>query len=153
MQEVPDFDEVKAWLVGFSDCVNQCDYGVAKTLFGDVVLYYGIHANLIHWGNDLADEEWSKEWPYIKDFKWIMEKRLVFASTVPAMHLACLGWTSNGYAADGKVFKRSGRATLLLSKRNTPLKCHHGHFTLNPGVPFHTYGPSTQTVTVTPEPI
>lgn len=142
-----DFDEIKAWLMGFSVCVNTQNHKQAKELFSEMAVYYGIHTSCSRWTDNIVEEEWAKEWPYITDFTWNYKLRIVFESLQPYIASVFLPWEAIGYTADGRQYKRSGRATFILGKRDHPLKCYHAHLTLNPRVPRDSYG-----LTKEPEP-
>lgn len=139
--EPSSFDEIKAWLTGFEDCVNSQNYPRVRELFSEMARYYGIHVAYTNQIDAIIDDEFKKEWPFITDFKWGSDNRVVFEAENPYLGAIFLNWKAIGYTANGDKFNRFGRATLLFIKAGgSPIRCYHCHFTLNPGVPFRTYG-------------
>jgi len=134
-------DDIKIWLAAFSQSVNALDYERAKTLFVETAKYYGIHVGFVSLPSEIEELEWRKEWPSIKNFEWNYRNRIVYESGGKCdMTVAMVGWTASGMGITGVPFTRAGRATLIFTKlSDSPLRCLHMHFTLNPGGPYKSY--------------
>jgi ketosteroid isomerase-like protein len=120
----------RAFLTEMQQCVRAVDYARARPLFAEDAVAFGTFAAVVEGRERLEHEQWRNVWPNIRDFTFRLDE------------LHCLGtegwmcvvvpWDSIGQRADGESFSRSGRATLVLSRRGDRWVATHSHFSLAP---------------------
>lgn len=140
---VSSFDEIKAWLEAYEECVNDLNYSRARDLFSGMARCYGIRVPMAVTIDEFQSKEWEKEWPFIDKFKWKYTHRIIFESDPGSKWFASafLDWTAVGFDHNGKPYARNGRTDLVFIKPGgAPAKCYHLHMSLNPGVRHDSFG-------------
>jgi ketosteroid isomerase-like protein len=128
------------WLETFASYVREVDYASARPLFHPDVLAFGTHNDVIPGIDQWIATQWDNVWPKTADFHFVLEQTSVLASPDGRMAIVIAPWTSTGYHADGKLFPRPGRATLVFSRYADRWLCTHSHMSLNRGVPQTSHG-------------
>lgn len=126
--------EMKAreWLEQWQNFINASDFLGAREMFSENVTAFGTVAGSVQGLNELEARQWRIVWPRIKNFRF--GTPVVVTSTATTHGLA-ITWSSLGVAASGRLYPRSGRATLLLQDMGGHLVCVHSHFSMEPGAP------------------
>lgn len=136
------YESVRAWLAAWGDEVATVALGAARTRFAPDVVAFGTHADVVVGIDALHEEQWSRVWPNIADFGFLLDDLVVLASPDQHQAVAVVGWTSTGFAVDGTPFERPGRATIVLSRDDldAPWYGTHTHLSLGRDVPATTHG-------------
>jgi ketosteroid isomerase-like protein len=133
-----DLEPFREWFRTWGTCVAAVDFESARPLFAAEVVGFGTHAAFVSGLDALQAEQWSKIWPNISDFAFLVDKLVGAASGTSAW--AAVPWTSRGYHQDGTSYNRPGRATVTFRKDADLWLGTHTHFSLLPGVPHRTFG-------------
>ena len=118
------------------------DLTAARRRFADEVVAFGTFADVVIGLDPLVRDQWSKVWPTIEEFRFVVDEMQVQASPDRLMAVAIVGWTSLGITEDGRQFPRPGRATIVLTRDavDKPWAGQHTHFSLGRGVPQSSHG-------------
>jgi ketosteroid isomerase-like protein len=125
----------RQWLETFAGYVRAVDYASARPLFHPDVLAFGTHNDVIPGLDQWVATQWDNVWPKTTDFRFVLGQASILASPDGMMATVIAPWTSTGYHADGKPFRRPGRATMVFSRNADGWLCMHSHMSLNRGVP------------------
>jgi nitrite reductase/ring-hydroxylating ferredoxin subunit/ketosteroid isomerase-like protein len=143
-----DEQSVKTWTAAWGHEVASVDLAAARRRFADDVAAFGTHADVVIGRAALEAEQWSKVWPTIEDFRFLVDDMQVLVSPDRLQAVGVVGWSSTGISQDGARFDRPGRATIVLRRAtiDEPWLGHHTHFSLGRGVPQSSHGsrPATQ---------
>lgn len=133
---------VREWIDAWGDEVAHVDLAAGRRRFDDGVVAFGTHAFAVEGLDTVHDEQWSKVWPTIEDFRFLTDHLIVQASPDGLQAVAIVSWASTGLAADGTRFDRPGRATIVLVRDSldAPWRGTHTHFSLGRGVPDRSHG-------------
>jgi hypothetical protein len=129
--------ELSGWFRALERCVNRVDYETAaRELFLPEVIGFGTKARLVVGLDGLRAEQWQQVWPNIRDFRFELDG--LRCGTAPGggpaeLAWAVATWRSTGFDADGRPFKRPGRATVLFRRQGERWLALHTHFSLAPG--------------------
>ncbi len=127
---VPDRREIDDWFQTLERCVRAVDYPSARALFAPDVVAFGTRAEVVVGLASLQAQQWSRVWPFIRDFAFdLAQLRWGWFGTGG---WAVATWTSTGFRPDGSSFRRPGRATVLFERREGRLQAIHTHFSLAP---------------------
>jgi ketosteroid isomerase-like protein len=124
----PD-QEALQWLREFETACRGRDFDAGRRMFANDAVAFGTWAMAVHGLDNIVREQWRNVWPRIRNFT-IDAKPVVRADGDTAWIAA--GWSSEATAPDGKAFKRPGRATFILSRREGRWVCVHSHVSLQP---------------------
>ena len=98
-------------------------------MFANDAVAFGTWAMAVHGLDNIVREQWRNVWPRIRNFT-IDAKPVVRADGETAWIAA--GWSSEATGPDGTPFKRPGRATFILARREGRWVCVHSHVSLQP---------------------
>lgn len=136
---MPDeLEDFRVWFRTWGICVAAVDFESAYPLFAKDVVGFGTHIPLVSGLEALKREQWSKVWPKISGFEFLVDE-LVGAKSGDS-GWAATPWASTGYHEDGTAFDRPGRATVTFRREAGAWLGTHTHFSLHPGSPPHTFG-------------
>lgn len=133
---------VARWIAEWGREVAAADVASGRSRFGDDLVAFGTHADVLHGRDEVEAKQWSHVWPAIEDFQFVLDQLEVLASPDGLMAVAVVPWTSTGIHADGTRFDRPGRATVVVSRDHPSGSWtgRHTHFSLARGVPQATHG-------------
>lgn len=136
------FTSVREWMAAWGREVAAVRLDAARARFDDGVVAFGTHADVVSGLDSLYDEQWSRIWPAIGEFRFRLDDLVVLASPDGCQAVAVVGWDSTGFEIDGTPFDRPGRATVVLRRddADAPWIGVHTHFSLARGVPESTHG-------------
>jgi ketosteroid isomerase-like protein len=106
----------------------------ARDRFDPDVVSFGTVAGMARGLDELYDEQWTRVWPEIRDFRFELGDLEVLVSPDRRLAVAIVPWSSS--ATDGAVdaSPRHGRATVVLRREDVddPWRGVHTHFSLVP---------------------
>ena len=138
MPEGDQLEPLRAWFRAWGRCVAAVDFAAARPLFAGDVVGFGTHATFVSGLAALEREQWSKIWPNISGFEFLVDE--LVGDVDGDMAWAAVPWTSRGYHEDGAGFDRPGRATVTFRREGDCWLGTHTHFSLAPGTPQRTFG-------------
>ena len=116
------------------------EYAAARAIVAPDVVSFGTKADVVTGLDHLQANQWEGIWPNIEGFGFDLDEVVAFGADDHAWGAAV--WSSTGFDEDGEPFHRPGRATVVLERRDGVWLAVHTHFSLYPGTPQFTYGPS-----------
>ncbi|MGD9705761.1 MAG: ketosteroid isomerase [Acidimicrobiia bacterium] len=137
-----DLESVRRWVSDWGAEVAALELVAARRRFVADVVAFGTRADVVVGIDRLFDEQWSRVWPTIEDFRFEVGELEAQVSPDRLQAVAIVGWSSTGIHADGARFDRPGRATIVLQRSATgaPWIGTHTHFSLGLGVPQTSHG-------------
>lgn len=137
-----DRDELVNWLSGWGDEVAGVRLAAGRRRFSPDVSAFGTRADVVVGLDRLFDEQWSRVWPTIEDFRFVTEEAQVLVSPDRLQAVIVAPWESTGIHEDGSRFARPGRATVVLARAaiDAGWLGVHTHFSLGFGVPPRSFG-------------
>jgi ketosteroid isomerase-like protein len=137
-----DLKGVRRWIDEWGAEVAALEWAAARHRFVQDVVAFGTRADVVVGLDELVDQQWSRVWPTIEGFRFLVEDLQAEVSPDRLMAVAIVGWTSVGIHEDGARFDRPGRATVVLRRAapEAPWVGTHTHFSLGLGVPQTSYG-------------
>jgi ketosteroid isomerase-like protein len=133
-------EAVQQWFAMLSRYCAAKDYESTRSIFAHDVASFGTKADIVTGLNRLQANQWEGIWPNIEDFKVDLDNIVSGGSEAMAWGIAT--WTSTGFHEDGSSYHRPGRATVVIERKGDTWLALHTHFSLNPGTPPRTYGPT-----------
>jgi ketosteroid isomerase-like protein len=124
-----DDRDVETWLQEFETACRARDFDTARGMFADDALAFGTWARAVHGLENVERDQWRNVWPRIREFRF-QEQPTIRAGADLAWIAA--EWSTEATGADGKAFKRPGRGTFVLARRDGRWRCVHSHFSLLP---------------------
>jgi ketosteroid isomerase-like protein len=121
--------EVLGWLRTFETACRERDFEAARRMFAPDALAFGTYAAAVRGLRDIERDQWRNVWPRIREFRFA--EAPVIHATDDSAWLAT-EWSSEASGPDGRPFRRPGRATMVLSRRDGRWLCVHSHFSLLP---------------------
>ena len=121
--------EVTGWLDAFEAACRGRDFGAGRRMFAADAVAFGTYATAVRGLDNIEREQWKNVWPRIREFRF--EAR-------PAIHTAgdsawiAAEWSSEATGPDGQPFRRPGRGTFVLARRDGRWLCVHSHVSLLP---------------------
>lgn len=145
MTTADDHTSVRQWVDAWGAEVASVDLRAGRRRFDDELVAFGTHAFTVTGADAVHDQQWSQVWPTIEDFRFVTDELVVQCSPDRLQAVAIVPWASTGIAADGSLFDRPGRATVVLVRDlvGAPWRGTHTHFSLAKGVPDRSYGART----------
>jgi ketosteroid isomerase-like protein len=121
--------EVLEWLRTFEAACRERDFAGGRGMFAPDALAFGTFAASVHGLENIEREQWRNVWPRIRGFRFD-DRPAIHASQDSAW--IATEWSSEATGPDGHPFRRPGRATLVLARRDGRWRCVHSHFSLLP---------------------
>jgi ketosteroid isomerase-like protein len=121
---------IEGWFATLQECVRAVDYATARGIFAPDVVVFGTRAEVVQGLDDVQQHQWSRVWPFIRDFT--IDLNQLHWGWSGDGGWAVTTWTSTGFRPDGSPFPRPGRATVLFTIREERLLAIHTHFSLSP---------------------
>jgi ketosteroid isomerase-like protein len=121
--------EIMGWLRDFEAACRQRDFAAGRRMFAPDALAFGTYAVAVRGVQNIEREQWRNVWPRIRDFSF---------DSNPALHVSgdsawvAAEWSSEATGPDGRPFRRPGRGTFILARRDGRWLCVHSHFSLLP---------------------
>jgi ketosteroid isomerase-like protein len=129
MWRMSDQHEVDAWLREFEAACRARDFAVGRRMFAADALAFGTYATAVRGLENIEREQWRKIWTRIREFRF--EERPVI-QTVGEFAWIAAEWSSEATGPAGHPFRRPGRATFVLARRDGRWLCVHSHVSLLP---------------------
>lgn len=125
---------VRDWVAAWGAEVAAVELTAARARFDDDVVGFGTYAEVVRGIDALHDDQWSKVWPTIADFRFLVDEMATLVSPDGLQAVAVVPWTSTGFDAAGAAFDRPGRATIVLRRADAESAWSgvHTHFSLVP---------------------
>lgn len=137
----PDpLEAVREWFVRLSENCAAVDYEATHVIFAPDVVSFGTKAKIVSGLEPLQQNQWQGIWPNIRDFQ--IEIDTIHGGGDDTYAWGIATWTSTGFNEAGQPFHRPGRATTILERRDGIWLSLHTHFSLAPGTPPRTFGPT-----------
>jgi ketosteroid isomerase-like protein len=131
---------VREWFALLGRYCAAVDYEGGESIFAPDTIAFGTKARVVEGLAHVRQNQWEGIWPSIRDFEIEMDQVRGYGHERWAWGVAT--WTSTGFDQDGKPYFRPGRATVVLERRDGRWLATHSHFSLAPGTPQQTFGPS-----------
>jgi ketosteroid isomerase-like protein len=135
----PDRDEdrqsVNAWMAAWGDEVAAVQLDQARARFDPAVVAFGTVAGMVRGLDELYDEQWTRVWPTIRDFRFELGQLEVLVSPDRLLAVAVVPWSSSARQdTSDDAGPRHGRATVVLRRESIdePWRGAHTHFSLVP---------------------
>ena len=123
-----DDREVTTWLREFETACRERNFAAARLMFSDDALAFGTWARAVRGLDNVEREQWRNVWPRIREFRF--DEPTIRVAGDSAWIAA--EWSTEATGPDGKAFKRPGRGTFVLARRDGRWRCVHSHFSLLP---------------------
>jgi ketosteroid isomerase-like protein len=135
-------NSAQQWLAAWGEEVARADIAAGRVRFDPDLSAFGTHADVVHGRDDVEEQQWSKIWPAIEDFRFDVDASEVIVSPDGRLAVVVAPWSSTGIGTDGEPFPRPGRATIVLRREGESAEWFgvHTHFSLARGVPSSTHG-------------
>ena len=98
-------------------------------MFADDAVAFCTYATAVRGLDNIECEQWKNVWPRIREFRF--EARPAIHTAGESAWIAAL-WSSEATGPDGQPFRRSGRGTFVLARRDGRWLCVHSHVSLLP---------------------
>ncbi len=121
---------VRAWLAEMEACVRAEDYARCRSIFAPDVVAFGTRGARLVGLEALERDQWRRVWGTIRNFTFLTD-RLAWGVSGDLVWLAC-PWTSEGTGPDGAPYRRPGRMTAVLERRDGRWVAVHTHHSLDP---------------------
>jgi len=122
-------DEIRAWLYDFEKACRDRDFAAGRRMFAPDAVAFGTWATAVHGLDNIEREQWRNVWPRIRGFAF--DERPAVNVSGDAAWIAAQ-WSTEATAPDGQPFRRRGRGTFVLARRDGRWLCVHSHFSLLP---------------------
>ena len=121
---------LRAWLADWQAAVRAVDFARGKTMCAADIVAFGTVAPMAAGLDNVMAAQWHKVWGNIRDFTVHGDKAL---GAIAGDHgWIATTWDSLGTRPDGSTFRRPGRLTVALEKRDGRWLATHTHFSLSP---------------------
>ena len=134
---VPAVDEIMDWISRFQGAVRARDFATGRALFAPDAVAFGTFAAAVSGLDNIEREQWRQIWPRIRDFS--LDRNATVRTAGDAAWIAA-GWSSEAIAPDGRPFRRPGRATFVLERRDGRWLAVHSHVSLLPSQSDEVHG-------------
>jgi ketosteroid isomerase-like protein len=116
------------WLREFEAACRGCDFDAGRRCFAADAVAFGTFARAVSGLDNIEREQWRQVWPRTRNFT--VEPPIIGEGGDIAWVAA--SWSSDATAPDGGDFKREGRATFVLARREGVWQCVHSHVSMLP---------------------
>src|SRR5262245_42555419 len=113
---------VYAWLADFAAVVRARDFAAGRRFFADDAVAFGTWARAVRGLDHFEREQWRQVWPRIRGFRFDADPVVQGGGDLAWVAST---WTSEATGPDGRLFERTGRATLILERRDGRWECRH----------------------------
>jgi len=124
-----DERDVKTWLREFEVACRGRDFATARRMFADDALAFGTWARAVRGLDNVEREQWRNVWPRIREFRFEDQPTI---KTSDDLAWIAAEWSTEATGPDRRPFKRPGRGTFVLARRDGRWQCVHSHFSLLP---------------------
>src|SRR5262245_57429507 len=124
-----DTSGVAAWLKEFEAAVRARDFDTGRRMFARDAVAFGTWATAVSGLDNIEREQWRNVWPRIRDFRF--DDQPVVHDGADSAWIAAQ-WSSDATGPDSRPFRRHGRATFVLARRDGRWLCVHSHVSLLP---------------------
>ena len=121
--------EVAGWLDAFEAACRGRDFGAGRRMFAADAVAFGTYATAVRGLDNIEREQWKNVWPRIREFRF--EARPAIQTAGDSAWIAA-EWSSEATGPDGRPFRRPGRGTFVLARRDGRWLCVHSHVSLLP---------------------
>jgi len=121
--------EITDWLRAFEAACRGRDFDTGRRMFAPDALAFGTYATAVRGLENIEREQWRNVWPRIRGFRF--EERPAIHAAGDAAWIAG-EWSSEATGPDGRPFRRPGRGTFVLARRDGRWLCVHSHVSLLP---------------------
>jgi len=121
--------EIIAWLQEFEAACRGRDFAAGRRMFAPEALAFGTYATAVRGLENIEREQWRNVWPRINGFRF--EEHPTIHAAADSAWIAA-EWSSEATGQDGRPFRRPGRGTFVLARRDGRWLCVHSHFSLLP---------------------
>ena len=119
---------LREWLRQWTACVRTVDFEAGRKMCAPEIVAFGTVAPFVEGIEDVMAAQWHKVWGNIRDFTMHDDRA---RGAIAGDHAwVATTWDSLGTRPDGSTFKRPGRATIALVRRDGRWLAVHTHFTL-----------------------
>jgi ketosteroid isomerase-like protein len=117
------------WLRTFEAAVRARDFARGRTMFAPDAVAFGTWARTVSGLDNIVREQWQNVWPRIRDFHFDADAHVHSAGDSAWI---AAGWQTQATGPDGQSFRRPGRGTFVLERREGKWLAVHSHFSLLP---------------------
>jgi ketosteroid isomerase-like protein len=121
---------LRAWLTEWHTAVQNVDFARGKTMCAPDMVAFGTVAPFVTGIDEVMKAQWHNVWGNIKNFT--IDVANARGGIVGDHAWVAATWDSLGKRADGTEFKRPGRCTVILARRDGTWLATHTHFSLSP---------------------
>ena len=121
--------EVTDWLDAFEAACRGRDFDAGRRMFAADAVAFGTYATAVRGLDNIEREQWKNVWPRIREFRF--EARPAIQTAGDSAWIAA-EWSSEATGPDGQPFRRPGRGTFVLARRDGHWLCVHSHVSLLP---------------------
>ncbi len=121
--------EAMGWLREFEAACRGRDFASGRRLFAEDAMAFGTWAAALSGLANIERAQWRNVWPRIREFRF--EERPLIRAMGDSAWIAA-EWSSEATGPDGRPFRRPGRATFVLARRDGRWLCVHSHVSLPP---------------------
>jgi ketosteroid isomerase-like protein len=121
--------EITDWLREFEAACRGRDFDTGRRMFAPDAVAFGTYATAVRGLENIEREQWRNVWPRIRGFRF--EERPAIQTAGDAAWIAA-EWSSEATGPDGRPFRRPGRGTFVLARRDGRWLCVHSHVSLLP---------------------
>jgi ketosteroid isomerase-like protein len=121
---------LRAWLDRWQACVRAVDFEAGRAMCAPDIVAFGTVAPMAAGLDNVMAAQWHKVWANIREFTVHADRAL---GAVAGEHgWIATTWDSLGTRPDGSTFRRPGRLTVALVRRDGRWLATHTHFSLTP---------------------
>ena len=120
---------MRQWLTDFEAACRGRDFDAGRAMFAQDALAFGTWATAVSGLGNIEREQWRNVWPRIREFRF--GERPTIQTAGDSAWIAA-EWSSEATGPDGRPFRRPGRGTFVLARRDGRWLCVHSHFSLLP---------------------
>src|SRR5512134_1731366 len=102
------------WLRAFEAAVRTRDFAAGRTMFAPDAVAFGTWARAVSGLDNIVREQWQNVWPRIRDFRFDADAQVHAAGDSAWI---ATGWLTEATGPDGLPFRRPGRGTFVLERR------------------------------------
>jgi ketosteroid isomerase-like protein len=124
---------LRAWLREWQARVRAVDFAGGRAMCAPEIVAFGTVTPMAEGIERVMDAQWHKVWGHIRDFT--VHDAQARGAILGEHAWVATTWDSLGLKPDGSTFRRPGRCTVAMVKRDGRWLATHTHFSLFPGGP------------------